>query len=111
MTKQIIRLYETLQEITEKHTSGTSYQLTYQKSSKELNELHLTFNQVVNTLNTAISLGNQKDALPNFAKIYSEFGEFDKNHTHRGTCMANIGSIMLSDGDYIRAQQYFDESI
>ena len=26
-------------------------------------------------------------------------------------CVANIGSIMLNNGDYIRAEQYFSEAI
>ena len=114
ITKQIIYLYETLEEVVNKREKGKHFQLTYQKSALELNQLHLTFNQVASTLDQATvssSQGQSKDALLNFSKLYSEFGQFDKNHKHRGVCVANIGSIMLNNGDFIRAEQYLQEAI
>ena len=114
MTKQIIYLYETLEEVVKKRKPGTPFSLTYHKSSKELNELHLTFNQVANTLSLAtdsLAHGEETNALLNYSKLYCEFGEFDENHKHRGTCMSNIGSIMASNRDYIKAEQCFSLSI
>ena len=77
ITKQIIYLYETLEEVVNKREQGKHFQLTYQRSARELNELHLTFNQVTSTLSQATvssSQGQSKDALLNFSKLYSEFG-------------------------------------
>jgi len=59
MTKQIIYLYETLEEVTAKRERGKQFQLTYHKSSQELNELHLTFNQVASTLGQAAASSAQ----------------------------------------------------
>ena len=111
MTKQIILLYETIEEVMKKRNPGTTFSLTYHKSSKELNKLHLTFNQVANTLSHATedgAHGHEVNALLNYSKLYSEFGEFDENHKHRGTCMSNIGSIMMKNGDYIKAEECFN---
>lgn len=55
MTNQIIVLYETLYTISKsrKTKRGEMLELSFNLSSKELNELHLTFNAVARTLNLA----------------------------------------------------------
>ena len=54
MTASIINLYETLHEISgaRKGMKG-AVELSYKSTSKELNELHLTFNRVARTINLA----------------------------------------------------------
>ena len=55
MTHNIIFLYETLYEISSEQKGGKkgAVELSYKDTSKELNELHLTFNRVVRTINLA----------------------------------------------------------
>ena len=54
MTAQIIHLYETLYQIAQdrKNKRG-AVELSFKHTSKELNELHLTFNRVARTINLA----------------------------------------------------------
>lgn len=52
ITLQIVRLFETLEKITSKK-SNKSAVLSFKKSSKELNELSLTFNKVAKTIKVA----------------------------------------------------------
>ena len=52
MTAQIIHLYETLYQIAEAKKEG-AVELSFRETSKELNELHLTFNRVARTINLA----------------------------------------------------------
>ena len=53
MTLQIINLYETLYEIASERKRDGAVELSFKESSKELNELHLTFNRVARTINLA----------------------------------------------------------
>jgi hypothetical protein len=53
MTAQIIYLYETLYQIASNHERKGAVELSFKQSSKELNELHLTFNRVARTINLA----------------------------------------------------------
>lgn len=54
MTDNIINLYETLYEIsTEQKGKKGAVELSYKETSKELNELHLTFNRVARTITLA----------------------------------------------------------
>ena len=54
MTSSIITLYETLYEIqSEQKDKKRTVELSYRETSKELNELHLTFNRVARTINLA----------------------------------------------------------
>ena len=46
-----------------------------------------------------------------YADAYHIYNEFDVDHSQKGVCLANIGSIMMQLGDYRRAQNYFDRSI
>jgi len=50
MTAQIIYLYETLYQISNDNKRKGAVELSYKDSSKELNELHLTFNRVARTM-------------------------------------------------------------
>ena len=104
MTQNIIFLYETLYEISSEQKGGKkgAVELSYKDTSKELNELHLTFNRVVRTMNLAsqsISTIQTKEQLAqsllSYADAYYIFNEFDENHSQKGVCVANIGSIMF----------------
>lgn len=54
ITQNIINLYETLYEISgERKGKRGAVELSYKPTSKELNELHLTFNRVARTINLA----------------------------------------------------------
>ena len=53
MTAQIIYLYETLYQISSDRKRKGAVELSFKQSSKELNELHLTFNKVARTINLA----------------------------------------------------------
>lgn len=53
MTAQIIYLYETLYQISNESKHKGASELSYKESSKELNELHLTFNRVARTMQLA----------------------------------------------------------
>jgi len=92
-------------------------ELSFKHSSKELNELHLTFNRVVRTINLAtLKIQNQTEeeqaqALLNYADAYHIYDEFDRNHSQKGVCLANIGSIMMQMGDYSQAREYYDQAI
>jgi hypothetical protein len=57
-----VRLFETLEKITLNKTHNTAV-LSFKKSSKELNELSLTFNKVAKTIQIAtISLEEGEEA-------------------------------------------------
>ena len=49
ITLQIVRLFETLEKITSNRSEANAV-LSFKKSSKELNELSLTFNKVAKTI-------------------------------------------------------------
>ena len=53
MTAQIIYLYETLYQISNESKHKGASELSYKESSRELNELHLTFNRVARTMQLA----------------------------------------------------------
>ena len=54
MTAQIIHLYETLYQIAQdRKDKQAAVELSFKRTSKELNELHLTFNRVCRTINLA----------------------------------------------------------
>lgn len=56
MTYNIINLYETLYEMSGELKASKkteTVELSYRETSKELNELHLTFNRVARTINLA----------------------------------------------------------
>lgn len=85
MTNQIINLYETLYQISRdrKTKKNEAVQLSFKHSSKELNQLHLTFNAVARTLNLATQSikdqeGKEKQAsaLLSYADAYKIFEEF-----------------------------------
>ena len=61
MTANIISLYETLYEINiERKGKKGAVELSYKETSKELNELHLTFNRVARTINLASETMKEK---------------------------------------------------
>jgi hypothetical protein len=53
ITAQIIHLYETLYQIASHRKTKGAVELSFTQTSKELNELHLTFNRVARTINLA----------------------------------------------------------
>lgn len=117
MTLQIVQLYETLYEIASERRQDGVVELEYRESSKELNELHLTFNRVAKTLNLAsrsmkaqLNERQQAEALLSYADAYHIYSEFDPKHSQKGVCLANIGSIMMQKGEYQRAIEYFSEA-
>ena len=119
MTASIINLYETLHEISgaRKGMKG-AVELSYKSTSKELNELHLTFNRVARTINlasksmaTKMTEEQQAQALLSYADAFHIYHEFDEHHRQKGVCLANIGSIMSQMGDYKTAMQYYAASI
>ena len=90
MTQNIILLYETLYEISSEQKGGKkgAVELSYKDTSRELNELHLTFNRVVRTTNLAsqsISTNLTKEQLAqsllSYADAYYIYDEFDSNHS------------------------------
>ena len=113
VTRGIIQLYETLEEILiQKEKSGkTTAVLKYKKSSLEVNQLHLRFNEVARTAILASSgMGDEKEkALLNYAEAYYIFVEFNDDK-HRGICLANIGAIMMQKKDYDMAYVSFNLS-
>ena len=119
MTNQIIALYETLFQINmnRKNKKKAVMQLSFKYSSKEINQLHLTFNAVARTLNLA-SMSLKKTmsdeelsmALLSYADAYKIFEQFGEESEQKGICLANIGSIMLQKGDYIKAMQYYKKA-
>ncbi len=101
---QIVRLFETLEKITLNKTQNTAV-LSFKKSSKELNELSLTFNKVAKTIQIAtISLeeGEEAQALLNYHEAFNIFSDF-KNLREQGVCLNNIGSIFMRRHEYMKA--------
>ena len=118
MTAQIIYLYETLYQISNESKHKGASELSYKESSKELNELHLTFNRVARTMQLAtqsmavqVSEEKQAQALLSYADAYHIYHEFDEFHQQKGVCLTNIGSIMMQQGDYQKARKYYDDAI
>lgn len=89
MTAQIIHLYETLYQIASDRTRKGAVELSFKHTSKELNELHLTFNKVARTINLA-SL-TMKDTIEDehalaqsllgYADAYHIYHEYDTEHS------------------------------
>lgn len=46
-----------------------------------------------------------------YSDAYHIYNDFDPNHSQKGVCLANIGSLMMQMGDYKKAQEYYKESI
>ena len=53
LTEEVILLFETLEEILDQYAESGNMELSFRSTCKELNELHLTFNQVTKTINIA----------------------------------------------------------
>ena len=105
MTDKIIWVYETLERVTRtrRRDDTGAIQLLYKASSLEINELQLNFNKVAKTLSLADSSTDNKNAFLNYVEAYNIFGEFDKDHSQRGVCLMNMGTIMARKGDLIKA--------
>ena len=80
--------------------------------------MHLTFNRVVRTINLATqSMSTDLDeeqlaqALLSYADAYYIYDDFDHNHSQKGVCLANIGSIMYQQRDYQTAMEYYQAAI
>ena len=116
MTHKIIWVYETLEGILAQHRADKSskIQLVYKASSMEINELQLNFNKVATTLSLADRTIDKKEneaALLNYSEAYRIFGEFSEDHSQRGVCLMNIGSIMMRKKDLPGAFQCFNAAI
>lgn len=111
MTLQIVRLYESLELITS-NESAKSAELSFKKSSKELNELSLTFNKVAKTIKiatTSIKEGDEAQALLNYHEAFNIFSDF-KNVREQGVCLNNIGTIFMKRHEYLKAYSYFERA-
>ena len=103
MTNQIVFLFETLEDILINNTKGGKIDgLTYKASNEELNELHLTFNNVAKAMSIAhgtVKEGEEPQALLNYSEAYHIFRKH-KNMRHMGVCLSNIGSLRLQMKEY-----------
>ena len=91
MTYNIIHLYETLYEMSgelKANKKKETVELSYRETSKELNELHLTFNRVARTINLATqSMATDQTefelarSLLSYSDAYHIYDEFDTEHT------------------------------
>ena len=90
MTANIISLYETLSEIQveRKGKHKGAVELSYKETSRELNELHLTFNRVARTINLAsqsmkerLTEEQQAQALLSYGDAYHIYHSFDEHHS------------------------------
>ena len=102
MTEGIIYLYETLYEIASEKKKDGAVELSFRANCRELNELNITFNSVARTINLAYSKMSshlteeqQAQALLSYADAYHIYSEFDENHSQKGVCLANMGSVMM----------------
>ena len=93
-------------------------ELSFRETSKELNELHLTFNRVARTINLAtqslqsqVTDEQQAQALLSYADAFHIYSEFDEHHSQKGVCLANIGAIMMQKGDYRKSRLYYSDAI
>ena len=77
ITLQIVRLFETLEQITQ---SGVQFvQLKFKKQSRELNKLSLNFNKVAKTIQIAYSAldeGDDTKAMLNYHEACGIFQDF-----------------------------------
>ena len=70
ITRGIITLYETLEDIQNQKDGTAKTVLSFKKSALELNELHLTFNKVART--TMLTSGKNSDETEKELLNYSE---------------------------------------
>jgi len=92
--------------------SAKSAELSFKKSSKELNELSLTFNKVAKTIKIAtasIKEGDEAQALLNYHEAFTIFSDF-KNVREQGVCLNNIGTIFMKRHEYLKAYNYFERA-
>lgn len=85
--------------------------LNYRPASREVNELHLTFNKMARTMMNTFDdeKCSEEKALLNLADTYNVFEEF-KNPREQAVCITNIGAIMKKKGDLKMANLCFEES-
>ena len=109
ITRGIINLYETLQKIQDQKAINADQKttvLSFRFQSHELNQLHVTFNNVAKTILLAADSKkkneNKNKALLNYSEAYGIFGDFD-DAKHKAICLSNIGAIMLQKKDYSTA--------
>ena len=97
-------MYENLYQISKelKNKTSNTVELAYKETNQELNELLLTFNRVARIIKLSNSsmVVNQTEeqlaqSLLSYADAFEIYNEFDRNHSQKGVCMANIGSIMF----------------
>ena len=51
------------------------------------------------------------EAMLGYADAYIMYDEFDPNHSQKGVCLANLGSIAMQLGSYQEACLYTYDSI
>jgi tetratricopeptide (TPR) repeat protein len=111
ITLQIVRLYETINIFVSNRSHKTAA-LSFKKSSRELNDLQITFNNVAKTIQIASQShkdGEEAQALLNYHEAFTIFSDF-KNFKDQGVCLNNIGSVHLRRHEYQKAYHYFDRA-
>ena len=85
--------------------------LTFKQNNAELDELHRTFNAIVRTMMLAsYSMKDEKEkALLNYSEAYF-IEQYEKDDSHKGICLANIGGIMAQKEEYEMAVASFEVS-
>ena len=109
VTKSIIHLLETLEDMQSKSKKGKIPVLSFKKATKELNELHRTFNKVIRStiINRSEQTGEvtEKELLQ-LSEAYYIFKDFGDDE-QCGICLSNIGSIMYQKHDFEMAYESF----
>lgn len=116
MTKQVVTLYENLNEISQKSKGKQGGQrnvveLKFVPACKEMNALNLTYNKFAKIISLATTFDQDQNekALLNYSEAFGIFEDFDDQH-QQGVCLTNIGTIFMQKEDYDMAYVCFNES-
>ena len=83
--------------------------LSFKAATKELNELHRTFNKVIRStiINRSDQTGQATEKeLLQLSEAYYIFKDFDDDE-QCGICLSNIGAIMYQKYDFVMAYESF----
>ena len=112
ITRPVIELYELINHIVERG-KGVKTKLSFKTTNLELNNLNLTFNKIVQTMQIA-TLATQKansaTALLNYYEAVKVFKEF-QNHKAVGMCKNNIACLLFKEGDFLNAEANFKDAV